>query len=58
MREVASENNFCFSRFSTDMKLIQEKSEGQNVANSPNELISYQKRKREAADEGIRSVCW
>lgn len=58
MREVAPQNNICFTRFSTEMKQIQEKSETQNNFSNPTELITYQKRKREAADEGIRSVCW
>lgn len=58
MREVAPQNNVCFTRFSSDMKQIQEKSENQNNLSNPNELITYQKRKREAADEGIKSVCW
>lgn len=58
MREVAPQNNICFTRFSGEMKEIQAKSETQNNFSNPNELITYQKRKREAADEGIRSVCW
>lgn len=60
MGEVAPQIEVCHDRFSAEMKLIQERSERQNNNNNsnPNEPITYQKRKREAADEGIRSVCW
>lgn len=56
MKEVAPQNEVCFSAYSAAMTQIQSKTLEENLTNP--DLISYQKRKREAADEGIKNVCW
>lgn len=56
MKEVAPQNELCFNRYSNAMREIQSKTVEQNASNP--DMISYQKRKREAADEGIKNVCW
>ncbi|XP_060522888.1 uncharacterized protein LOC132699914 [Cylas formicarius] len=58
MQRVEPENEICFKKYAKQMNEIQSKSPIENV--SEPDLVSYQtyqKRKRDAADEGIKNVC-
>ncbi|XP_017768587.1 PREDICTED: uncharacterized protein LOC108556823, partial [Nicrophorus vespilloides] len=55
MKEVAAENEVCFSRYSTAMTSISSNAPQIQNESEPNSI--FQKKKREAADEGIKSVC-
>lgn len=57
MKEVEPESKVCFNRYSKAMSEIQAKTEEKQTLSEVDE-ISYQKKKRDAANEGIRSVCW
>ncbi|CAH0564860.1 unnamed protein product [Brassicogethes aeneus] len=57
MKKVEPENEVCFKRYRKAMENIQANSPSIEAAADINDLVSYQKRKREAADEGIKNVC-
>lgn len=62
MKKVEKENEICLKKYTKAMKEIEsrtvhEEEEEAQGSVEPN-LITYQKRKREAANEGIKSVCW
>jgi len=70
MEEISSETEVCFSRYTNAMKAIHNKQTPQPPISSeeeyserrayPNNAITYEnyrKKKREAADEGIKNVC-
>ncbi|EFA07708.1 uncharacterized protein LOC100141683 isoform X2 [Tribolium castaneum] len=55
MKKVEKQNEMCLKTYTKAMKEIESRTEEQ-VTDEP-DLVTYQKRKRETADEGIRSVC-
>ncbi|XP_030764466.1 uncharacterized protein LOC115888764 [Sitophilus oryzae] len=58
MQTVEPQNEICFKKYTKNMSDIQAKTPIDNV--SEEDLIAYksfQKRKRDAADEGIKNVC-
>ncbi|RZC31774.1 uncharacterized protein BDFB_007301, partial [Asbolus verrucosus] len=55
MKKVEKENEVCLKRYVNTMKEIQSRTKEETTVEP--DLITYQKRKREAADEGIKSVC-
>ncbi|CAH1377472.1 uncharacterized protein [Tenebrio molitor] len=55
MKKVEKQNEVCLNRYTTAMKAID--SQTRDEATEDPDLVTYQKRKREAADEGIRKVC-
>ena len=57
MKKVEPENEVCYSRYAEAMKQIQSKGPEQQNATSDDQ-VSFQKKKREAADEGIKNICW
>lgn len=58
MKQVEPETEVCFKRYSKAMKEIQANTPPTDINVDEKDLVSYQKKKREAADEGIKSVCW
>lgn len=56
MKKVEKQNEMCLKTYTKAMKEIESRTEEQTT--SEPDLVTYQKRKRETADEGIRSVCW
>lgn len=62
MKKVEKKNEMCFKKYTKTMTEIESRTEHEEDEKTegsaePNQ-ITYQKRKREAADEGIKSVCW
>lgn len=57
MKKVEEQNEICLSKYTIAMKEIESRTTHDENTSEP-DLISYQKKKREAADEGIKSVCW
>lgn len=55
MKEVAYEHELCFNRYSAAMKEVHAKAQEQTIQEE--ELVAYQKKKRETNDEGLKNVC-
>lgn len=56
MKKVERENEVCFKRYTKAMNDIQSNTPEVNSAEP--DIVSVLKKKREAADEGIKNVCW
>lgn len=54
LKKVEPRNDICFKRYTKKMHEIQSQ---QPINISETDIITYQKRKRAAADEGIKNVC-
>lgn len=61
MTQVENENKLCFKRYTEAMREIQANTpdmpEATQIVSVETE-IKFQKKKREAADKGIKNVCW
>ncbi|KAJ3641198.1 hypothetical protein Zmor_027713 [Zophobas morio] len=55
MKQVEKQNEVCLKTYTDEMKEIESRTQQETTADP--DLVTYQKRKREVADEGIRSVC-
>ncbi|KAJ8972035.1 hypothetical protein NQ314_000418 [Rhamnusium bicolor] len=55
MKQVEKENEVCFKRYTKAMNEIQ--SNTPELNNSEPDIVNVMKKKREAADEGIKNVC-
>nr|CAH7723294.1 unnamed protein product [Callosobruchus chinensis] len=58
MQKVEKQNAICFKRYTTAMHEIQSKTPASEVSQAEPDIINLMKKKREAADEGIKNVCW
>ncbi|VEN52813.1 unnamed protein product [Callosobruchus maculatus] len=58
MQKVEKQNAICFKRYTTAMHEIQSKTPASEVTQAEPDIINLMKKKREAADEGIKNVCW
>lgn len=65
MKQAEPQNEVCLKGYKSAMYKIesdsvekQEEEDATVTGSEPDDKLRYQKRKREAADEGIKSVCW
>lgn len=56
MKQVEKENEICFKRYTKTMNEIQPNTP--EVSPTEPDIVNVIKRKREAANEGIKNVCW
>lgn len=59
MQKIEQQNEVCFKQYTNQMRNIAEKTPMNDI--SQEDLLTFKttmKRKRDAADEGIKNVCW
>lgn len=59
MQRIEKENEMCFKQYTRRMNEIESKTPMDAITEE--DLVSFKtslKRKRDAADEGIKNVCW
>lgn len=59
MQKIEQQNEVCFKQYTNQMRQIAEKTPMNDI--SQEDLLTFKttmKRKRDAADEGIKNVCW
>lgn len=57
MNEESSGNDVCYNKYAGVMEEIQSKTK-EKKEDYDEDVVSYQKKKREAGNEDVKNICW